>query len=72
MKLSEALRRFRKAYKVTQKQAALSSGVSERIYQSYEYDKILPSIAVIARLADAYGVSVDYLIGRTDRSEINR
>ena len=34
MNLSDALKRFRKQYKVTQKRAAEIAGVAERVYQS--------------------------------------
>lgn len=66
MQLSESLRRFRKAFNVTQRQAAQAGGVTERNYQSYEYGKMVPTVTVIMGLADKYDVSTDYLLGRTD------
>lgn len=66
MQLSEALRRFRKARKITQKQAAEIAGVAERVYQSYEYGKVVPTVTVLIALADFYDVSLDYLVGRSD------
>lgn len=66
MDLSCALRRFRKTYKVTQKQAAIASGVTERNYQDYEYGKVVPSATVLISLADYFDVSLDYLVGRSD------
>ena len=70
MQLSESLRRFRKAFNVTQRQAAQAGGVTERNYQSYEYGKMVPTVTVIMGLADKYGVSADYLLGRTDNPSI--
>lgn len=64
--LSDALKRFRKEYKVTQKHAAEISGVAERVFQSYEYGKVVPTISVLIRLADFFDVSLDYLVGRSD------
>lgn len=72
MNLSDSLKRFRKEFKITQKQAAESAQVTERNYQSYEYNKSVPSATVLISLADAYNVSIDYLVGRTDKPEINR
>lgn len=72
MPLPDALKRFRKQYKVTQKQAASVAGVAERVYQSYEYGKVVPTASVLIALADAFAVSLDYLVGRTDNPEINR
>lgn len=66
MSLSEALRRFRKAVKITQKQAAEVAGVAERVYQSYEYGKVIPAATVLIAIADYFDVSLDYLCGRSD------
>lgn len=66
MSLSEALRRFRKDHHVTQKKAAEAAGVAERVYQSYEYGKVVPTISVLVALADFFDVSLDYLVGRSD------
>ena len=66
MSLAEALKRFRKQFKVTQKGAAEVSGVSERVYQSYEYGKVVPTVTILMALADFYDVSLDYLVGRSD------
>ena len=70
MILAEALKRFRKQYKVTQKKAAEVSGVSERVYQSYEYGKVIPTVTVLIALADFYEVSLDYLVGRSDNPDM--
>lgn len=66
MELSESLKRFRKTKKITQKQAALSAGVSERVYQSYEYGKVIPTVTILISLADSFNISLDYLVGRSD------
>ena len=66
MNLSEALRRFRKSVKITQKQAAEVAGVAERVYQSYEYGKVIPTATVLIAIADYFDVSLDYLCGRSD------
>lgn len=66
MEFSDALKRFRKERKLTQKQAAQLAGVAERVYQSYEYGKVVPTVTVLIALADALDVSLDYLAGRSD------
>ncbi len=66
MSLPEALKRFRKQFKVTQKQAAEIAGVAERVFQSYEYGKVVPAVTVVIALADYFDVSLDYLVGRSD------
>lgn len=69
MELAEALKRFRKEQKITQKQAAIGAGVAERLYQSYEYGKVVPSATVLIALADYFDVSIDYLVGRSDNPD---
>ena len=66
MSLSEALRRFRKSVKITQKQAAEVAGVAERVYQSYEYGKVIPAATVLIAIADYFDVSLDYRCDRSD------
>ena len=57
---------------ISQKQAAQYAGVTERVYQQYEYGKSLPSIEIAHKLAENVGISLDYLVGRTDNPEVNR
>ena len=63
MTYADALKRFRNRFGITQKQAALSAGILEQAYQKYEYGRD-PSVSVLCKLADAYDVSADYLLGR--------
>ena len=71
MTLSDGLRRFRKEFKLTQKQIASTINVAESLYQRYEYGKVVPSATVLIDIANAFNVSIDYLVGRTDNPSIN-
>lgn len=66
MTLSESLKRARQTLKITQKRAAEIAGVAERVYQSYEYGKVVPTVSVLIALADYFDISLDYLCGRSD------
>lgn len=66
MTLDESLKRFRKEFHLTQKVVADSLGIQENAYQRYEHGKVVPSVLVMMKLADAYNVSLDYLVGRSD------
>ena len=66
MTLPESLKRFRKEFKVTQKQAAQNAEIAERLYQKYEYGEVIPSVTGMLTLADKFDISTDYLLGRTD------
>ena len=65
MTIAESLKRFRKKFNLNQKQVAETLGIKQQSYQVYE-SKTIPSATVVLRLADAYDVSTDYLLGRSD------
>lgn len=65
MTIAESLKRFRKTFNLNQKQVAETLGIKQQSYQVYE-SKTVPSSTVILRLADAYNVTTDYLLGRSD------
>lgn len=63
---SERLIELRKDKGVSQPAAAKGIRISPRAYQKYEYEESEPTLSVAARIADFYGVSLDYLAGRAD------
>lgn len=72
MTLPEALKRFRQEFNITQKQAAVAANTSDRVFQRYEAGENVPGIDKLISLADAYGVSIDYLVGRTNNPDVNK
>ncbi len=70
--LSQRLIEFRKEKKVIQTDVAAAIGITVRAYQRYEYGEREPTASVLAAIADFYGVSIDYLMGRTDNPAVNR
>ena len=66
MTISKALKKLRRAKMLTQSEAAEQLGISLSTYQKYERDKnsIIPSLEMLLRIADFYGVSTDFLLGR--------
>ena len=65
MTITESLKRFRGDYKLTQKTVSDILGMSQQSYYYYESKGDPPSTAIV-KLAKAYGVSTDYLLGLTD------
>lgn len=63
----ERLKLLRKEKKVPQKELADLLGISIRGYQFYESEVNEPNVKVLTALADFYGVTIDYLVGRTDK-----
>ncbi|MDY3906512.1 MAG: helix-turn-helix transcriptional regulator [Lawsonibacter sp.] len=62
----ERLKELRLEKKVPQKELATYLGISVRGYQFYESEDNEPNIKMLIALADFYGVTIDYLVGRTD------
>ena len=66
VKLGERLLALRKQNGLTQAEAADMLGLSLSAHNRYEYGKREPTASVLIRMADLYGVTIDYLVGRTD------
>lgn len=65
MNINESLKRFRTEFRLTQDEVAKVLGTSKQSYYRYEKD-VVPSAEVIKKIALAFGVSTDYLLGLTD------
>jgi len=65
--LSNRLKELRKTKGLTQNQVAIYCDITEKTYQNYELMTREPKISILMRIADLYDVSLDYLVGRTDK-----
>ena len=72
MIFNERLRRLRKERGLTQVQTAEHLSIAWRNYQRLERDGNAPSFLTFVKAAEFFGVSLDYLAGRTDAREVNR
>lgn len=72
MNFYERMRMLRKEHKETQVQVAEAIGITDRQYQRFEAGEQRPGFDNLCALADHFGVSLDYLAGRTDRREVLR
>lgn len=68
MTVAEGLRRFRRERKLTQREVAVTLGMFPQEIQRYESGRVRPLIDFLIKVADAYNVSIDYLVGRSDKS----
>lgn len=66
------IRNLREDHDLRQREVAAALNVSQNTYSQYENGVIDLTAQNLIRLADLYGVSVDYLLGRTDRPEVLR
>ena len=71
MAFSSMLKKLREQRNLSQKDIAQYLGVTRQAVASYELAKREPDYEILRKLADFYGVSVDYLLGRTENNEIN-
>ena len=62
----ERIRILRKEKKLRQEDVAKEIGISFRTYCRYENVEREPTAPTIVALADLFGVSADYLLGRSD------
>lgn len=62
--LKDKLKELRDLRKLTKKQAADNIGITERAYIAYEYGERDVSTETLIKIADFYGVTTDYLLGR--------
>jgi transcriptional regulator with XRE-family HTH domain len=68
--ISERLKSLRKERDLTQRVVARGVDIAERQYQTYEHGERKPSYEILVALADYFNVSLDYLVGRTDKKEL--
>ncbi|HBJ18928.1 MAG TPA: XRE family transcriptional regulator [Clostridiales bacterium] len=66
------LKEVRKARGISQVRMAMDLNVSQNTISRYETGEREADYAMLIRIADYLGVSIDYLLCRTDRPEVNR
>ncbi len=69
---ADRMKELRKERGLKQQELCELLGVKLRGYQVYEYGEGYPEVSRLLILADFYDVSLDYLMGRTDKREVNR
>ena len=66
------IREMREDRDLKQRELAELLVCSQRIYSNYERGDVDIPTSVLIKLADYYDVSIDYLLGRTDKQKTNR
>ncbi|RUS45278.1 helix-turn-helix domain-containing protein [Cohnella sp. AR92] len=70
MNIGDRIAELRDAKRLTQEQLSTSLGISRAALSHYEKNRRQPDFDTLIKLADIFGVSVDYMLGRTRRPEI--
>lgn len=64
--LPKKLYKLRKINNFTQAEVAFKINISYQSYQAFEYGKTLPTLENFIKIAKLYGVSLDYLVTKSD------
>lgn len=68
----ERIRNLREDSDLTQTEIAKKFNISQRAYSHYETGTRDIPLNILVELADFYNCSLDYLLGRTNKKEINK
>ena len=69
---SETMSALRRTRGLSQRTAAADLHISQALLSHYENGAREPGLAFVCRACDYYGVSADYLLGRTEESGSGR
>lgn len=72
LNIGDRITQLRKQQKISQEELAKQAGVSRTMMGNYERNDNTPSVEVLLKLAKAFGVSVDYLIGESELSSLDK
>ena len=66
------LRKLRKERGYTQIALQTKTGIEQALLSKFESGERVPPTETLLKLADFYNVSIDYILCRTEKKEINR
>lgn len=66
------LKELRKSRNMTQIGLQMKTGIEQALISKFENGERIPPTETLIILADFYNVSIDYILGRTDKPEINK
>jgi transcriptional regulator with XRE-family HTH domain len=72
MKITENIQRLLEKNNITKNKMAVETGISSGLVGDWFAGRKQPSLKNAVKIADYFGVSIDYLVGRTDNLEINQ
>jgi len=70
--MKNRLKAIRKSRGYTQVSVQMQTGIEQALLSKFENGERIPPTATLFRLAEFYHVSIDYILCRTDKPEINR
>lgn len=70
--MQNRLKELRKSRGYTQISLQMQTGIEQALLSKFENAERIPPTETLMRLAEFYNVSIDYILCRTDRPEVNR
>ena len=70
--MKNRLKFLRKTRGYTQISLQMRTGIEQALLSKFETGERVPPTETLVRLADFYNVSIDYILCRTDKPEINK
>lgn len=66
------LKLLRKKKRLTQIALQMHTGIDQALLSKFESGKRMPTTEALLILSDFYGVSIDYILMRTENPEVNK
>ena len=70
--MQNRLKELRKSRGYTQISLQVQTGTEQALLSKFENAERVPPTETLVRLAEFYNVSIDYILCRTDKPEVNR
>lgn len=70
--MQNRLKELRRSKGYTQIALQMKTGIEQALLSKFENGERVPPTETLVRLAEFYNVSIDYILCRTDKPEINR
>ncbi|MBR5572815.1 MAG: helix-turn-helix transcriptional regulator [Oscillospiraceae bacterium] len=70
--MKNRLRELRKSRGYTQVSVQMQTGIEQALLPKFESGERVPPTETLFRLAEFYNVSIDYILCRTEKAEVNR
>lgn len=70
--MQNRLKELRKSRGYTQVALQMQTGIEQALLSKFENGERIPPTDTLLRLAVFYNVSIDYILCRTDKPEVNR
>ena len=71
MSLNENIKKLRMQRGLSQVDFSKKMGVTKQCVSNWENDNILPSIEMLIKIADIFGVTTDFLLGRSSEVSVD-